>query len=1131
MRRMKKAIAVMLAVVLSIPMMNVSDASITAKAATVSGVVNETVAEDARPFIKEISVSANMVTGSNPWNNSTVNVPANVVDGKFDTFFDGVSNGYVMIDLGTEEEIAGVAYAPRTNSSNSNYAQRCVNASFYGSKDGESWQLFYTITETPAQNAYTTVYADSFYSGEDFKFRYVKYAVPEGDSNACCNVSEIKLYRGMRSLAEEIGAYKLDTEVTYSEKTKTAFETAYAKVQELIDTGSTDKEVNERALVALDDAYNSLAIIYTYDSFSGVNGDRLYDNNGVLVQAHGGQVQKLTVDGKTKWYWIGEDKTYNYIPCPGIHMYSSDDLYNWVDEGVVLKTMNSMEQFETDEYFKALYGDLSAEEQREIYIDLWQGGEESGAVIERPKMLYNEKTGKYVIWFHADGKSPFDTTGNSNYAKAKAGIAIADNPAGPYKLLGSFLLDTDENTSHGWDAEGGHVRDMNLFKDDDGTAYVMYSSEGNAVMYIAKLNDEYTGLAVDPSEAELGKDFAIVSTDSREAPAMFKYNNMYYMITSGCTGWAPNQAAYAVAETPFGPWVRKGDPCVGSGAATTYDTQSTCVIPVDPEQGKYIYMGDRWHNPDTGGQLKDSRYVWLPIEFGQNHTISIDRYENWKLEELDNLGGYEIETELPVSVSSIGQLAEVLPTKMNVKMVGATESEEVDVIWDELPTDEKLIGSITLKGKFGTANRTFMHEINVIPSNMIYFFDAGASESGESKYFDLAKNTLQDGLRNKIADPSYTGITRAGNAGEYGVDYGIKSTGTDIWNQGIWAEGGKDITYSMELEAGSYKVATGYHEWWSTNRYNKITVRDAEGNTLKSTTFTLASTDTSLQKNISFTIENNTTVTVSISKTSGNDPVMSWLAVLQTEKTGTLVDKSELTKTAEEYEALVKREYMSDDWKKLEEVYKTIEEDLKNPNVDEAKLAEDNEMLKAALANIRTVKSVLEAAIKSNTVTDSSKYTGDSWNTYSTALSAANNLLKKSSVTEREMNNAVSALVAAKSALKVKPVVTPVVKPTAPAKASISSASVKKGKKVVVKWKADQSVDGYEIQYCQKKDFKKGVKTKKASKTAKSLTLSKLKKGKVYYVRVRGYKNVQENGKVTKLYGEWSKVKKTKKIK
>ena len=68
------------------------------------------------------------------------------------------------------------------------------------------------------------------------------------------------------------------------------------------------------------------------------------------------------------------------------------------------------------------------------------------------------------------------------------------------------MLTADQSrTNHGFDSVGGHVRDMNLFKDDDGTAYVMYSSEGNEVMYIAKLNEEYTGLAKDAEEMKLEK--------------------------------------------------------------------------------------------------------------------------------------------------------------------------------------------------------------------------------------------------------------------------------------------------------------------------------------------------------------------------------------------------------------------------------------------------------------------------------------------------------------------------------------------------------------------------------------------------------------------------------------------------
>ncbi len=89
-------------------------------------------------------------------------------------------------------------------------------------------------------------------------------------------------------------------------------------------------------------------------------------------------------------------------------------------------------------------------------------------------------------------------------------------------------------------------------------------------------------------------------------------------------------------------------------------------------------------------------------------------------------------------------------------------------------------------------------------------------------------------------------------------------------------------------------------------------------------------------------------------------------------------------------------------------------------------------------------------------------------------------------------------------------------------KVTIKSCKAKSGKKIALKWKEVDEADGYEIAYSTDKKFKKSVKTKKTEK--KSITLKSLKKGKVYYVRVRAY--VKEDGKT--ITGKWSAAKRVK---
>lgn len=93
-----------------------------------------------------------------------------------------------------------------------------------------------------------------------------------------------------------------------------------------------------------------------------------------------------------------------------------------------------------------------------------------------------------------------------------------------------------------------------------------------------------------------------------------------------------------------------------------------------------------------------------------------------------------------------------------------------------------------------------------------------------------------------------------------------------------------------------------------------------------------------------------------------------------------------------------------------------------------------------------------------------------------------------------------------------------------PGKVSGVSVKNKAGKKLYVKWKKKNSVSGFQIQYAQNKKFTVKKKTKNVGKGTSSKTFSGLKKGKMYYVRVRAYN--KKNSKV--VYGNWSNVKKVK---
>lgn len=77
--------------------------------------------------------------------------------------------------------------------------------------------------------------------------------------------------------------------------------------------------------------------------------------------------------------------------------------------------------------------------------------------MERPKVIYNSSTKKYVLYMHID---------SSDYAEAKVGIATSDTVCGKYSYLGS------------WRPLGYQSRDLGLFQDDDGKGYLLTEDVG-----------------------------------------------------------------------------------------------------------------------------------------------------------------------------------------------------------------------------------------------------------------------------------------------------------------------------------------------------------------------------------------------------------------------------------------------------------------------------------------------------------------------------------------------------------------------------------------------------------------------------------------------------------------------------
>ena len=340
-------------------------------------------------------------------------------------------------------------------------------------------------------------------------------------------------------------------------------------------------------------------------------GKPWYDTQGKRIQAHGGSM--LFWEGT--FYWYGENKEgvtdEKVLWHNGVRMYSSKDLYNWKDEGVICATHPEDPESPLHPYSK----------------------------MDRPHILYNDKTKKFVLWMKIMGEG-----GREQYMAT----ATSDKITGPFRIVNEKLHPGGMNSG-----------DFDLVKREDGSACIVFERV-HSDMIVIDLTDDYLDTTLTYSVHLPRKCPPYV----REAPAVFHRQGKHYIITSGTTAKFPNASETVRYDDIHGEWEELGDPFVDDIKRTSFDSQVSCVFKYPYADDLYIAMADRWltdlsddrpdiaaifaaiFDPDIKSDLADfplhtltakntslADYVWLPVKFVDG-VPKIEWRDEWTIEEL-----------------------------------------------------------------------------------------------------------------------------------------------------------------------------------------------------------------------------------------------------------------------------------------------------------------------------------------------------------------------------------------------------------------------------------------------------------------------------------------------------------------
>lgn len=284
------------------------------------------------------------------------------------------------------------------------------------------------------------------------------------------------------------------------------------------------------------------------------------DTKGNPIDCHEGDI--LRVGATYYWYgraYRGNDKgVYGTggakFRC-GLNCYRSENLVDWTFEGAI----------------------LSYPESGWLTEGTWH----------RPRVVFNRKTSKYVLWFFCLG-----TPGGKPWVKDV--VAVADGPAGPFQIVGERKL--------GFEPSG----DLALLVDDDGRGY-MANGDWARNGLVVRLTDDFQNAAGEPVKA-----LPAGHLKEYEGLSFVRYKGKYIVAGSGTAGLDPTDTTYAVADAPMGPYTVKG--LMSEKKTWHSQISSFCLI---PETDTLFALCEQWLTGPDGkpAPAERSTQLWLPVTF------------------------------------------------------------------------------------------------------------------------------------------------------------------------------------------------------------------------------------------------------------------------------------------------------------------------------------------------------------------------------------------------------------------------------------------------------------------------------------------------------------------------------------